>query len=238
MAEADPRTRGRRSQADRTAQTRSRIIEAVLESVSEVGFQRTTANEVTRRAGVTWGAVQHHFGGKDGMLVAVLEASFEHFASQLDDIPANGLDLEERASRFVDGAWAHFGSSQYRCTFEILLNAAGEDGGPSSSSWQSEMFRSWDRIWRRIFHDSPRTRSEHAMLGRPAVGRDRQLQWSTIVIEPHFVGVDSMPLRSLARSQQEVDPRARSPLPLLGGRTPRFDVPAAFGMGPEPKWSD
>ena len=62
--------RERRSHAERTAATRLRIVEAVIESIAEVGFQRTTAVEITRRAGVTWGAVQHHFGDKDGILIA------------------------------------------------------------------------------------------------------------------------------------------------------------------------
>ena len=52
----------RRSHAERTAETRQRVIDAVVESISEIGFQRTTAAEISRRAGVTWGAVQHHFG--------------------------------------------------------------------------------------------------------------------------------------------------------------------------------
>ena len=42
--------RERRSQAERRAETRARIVEAVLESIAEVGFVRTTAAEVTRRA--------------------------------------------------------------------------------------------------------------------------------------------------------------------------------------------
>ena len=56
--------RERRSHAARTAETRSRVIEAVIASIGEVGYQRTTSAEIARRAGVTWGAVQHHFGGK------------------------------------------------------------------------------------------------------------------------------------------------------------------------------
>ena len=44
----------------------------MLECIAEQGFQRATASEITRRAGVTWGAVQHHFGGKDGLFEAVL----------------------------------------------------------------------------------------------------------------------------------------------------------------------
>jgi len=176
------RARGRRTQADRTAATRSRIIAAVLESISEVGFHRTTANEVTRRAGVTWGAVQHHFGGKDGMLVAVLEASFEHFASQLEDIPTSGPSLEERAALFIDGAWAHFSSSQYRCTFEILLDSVSRDSASPTSSWQGQMFRSWDRIWRRIFHDSRLSGREHVVLGHYTVATLSGLA-STLMLE-------------------------------------------------------
>ena len=73
MASPVRRTRPeRRSHAERRAETRARIIEAVIESIAEVGFHRTTAVEITRRAGVTWGAVQHHFGDKDGILLAVL----------------------------------------------------------------------------------------------------------------------------------------------------------------------
>ena len=50
-------------------------MKAVVETIADVGFQKTTAAEIARRAGVTWGAVQHHFGGKEGILLAVLEAS-------------------------------------------------------------------------------------------------------------------------------------------------------------------
>ena len=73
MAEVRPirlpvQSRERRSHAERTAETRARVIEAVFASIAEVGFARTTASEITRRAGVTWGAVQHHFGGKHGLV--------------------------------------------------------------------------------------------------------------------------------------------------------------------------
>ena len=71
----------RRSQAQRTEETRGKIVGAVVESIHEVGLPRTTAAEVARRAGVTWGAVQHHFGGKSGMLDAVLEHSFDDFVA-------------------------------------------------------------------------------------------------------------------------------------------------------------
>ena len=142
----------RRTQAERTAATRERIMRAVVESIAEIGFQKTTANEITRRAGVTWGAVQHHFGGKDGILDAVLEESFDRFAARLAEVPTNGASLAERVSAFVDIAWAHFGSPDYRSTFEILLNYTRDDtdGVPI---WQSGMFSAWNRVWSKIFAD-------------------------------------------------------------------------------------
>jgi AcrR family transcriptional regulator len=145
--------RGRRSQAERTAETRAKIIEAVVAAIAEVGFQKTTASEITRRSGLTWGAVQHHFGGKDGILTAALEDSFDRFARRLEGLPGEAASLEERVSVFIDRAWEHFSSAHYRSTFEILLNytpPSGEDParGPA---WQAEMFRGWNEIWLRLF---------------------------------------------------------------------------------------
>ena len=68
--------RPRRSQTERTAETHARVTAAVIASIAEVGFKRATGVEITRRAGVTWGAVQHQFGNKDGILVAIVEDSF------------------------------------------------------------------------------------------------------------------------------------------------------------------
>ena len=157
--------RERRSHAERTAETRAKILAAVVDSIAEVGFHRTTAVEITRRAGVTWGAVQHHFGDKDGILVAVLEDSFGRFAARLEDVPVERLSLERRVTLFVERAWQHFTSREYASTYEILLDhLRREDPLPQSGArWQIQMSRAWERVWRRFFGDV-------------AVARKRQLR--------------------------------------------------------------
>jgi AcrR family transcriptional regulator len=146
--------RERRSHAERTAETRERVMAAVVETISEVGFNRATAAEISRRAGVTWGAVQHHFGDKDGILMAVLEESFHRFAEILGEVSqAEALqaeDLEKRVAMFVERSWIHFSSPHYRTTFEILLNLPDEIELP----WQREMLREWHRIWSGYFPES------------------------------------------------------------------------------------
>ena len=126
---------------------RARVVEAVVESISRVGYQRTTAAEIARCAGVTWGAVQHHFGDKDGILLAVLEESFDHFAQCLADFPDSDVPLEERVDRFVDRSWEHFSSSLYRSTFQILLNLPTD----IEPSWQKTMLGEWTRVWSHYF---------------------------------------------------------------------------------------
>lgn len=157
-------TRVRRSHAERSAETRARILDGVLSSINDVGFGKTTAAEITRRAGVTWGAVQHHFGDKDGILLALVERSFDEFEARLEGMPTRGTSLSERVRLFLDRAWGHFSSPEYRSTFEILLNHLGRGDGAAPSSWQGRMFRAWDRIWLRLFHDAPIPRRRHRVL--------------------------------------------------------------------------
>jgi AcrR family transcriptional regulator len=154
----------RRSQAERTAETRGKIMRAVVESITEVGFQKTTASEIARRAGVTWGAVQHHFGGKDGILAAVLEDSFERFAERLADCPSEETLLEKRVAFFIDRSWEHFRSPHYRSTFEILLNYADDAGNGSEAPWRGQMLRAWNRIWSELFSDSSLSRRRTVTL--------------------------------------------------------------------------
>lgn len=142
--------RARRTHAERTAETRARILKAVVETITDLGFQKTTAAEIARRAGVTWGAVQHHFGGKDGILLAVLEESFARFAERLSGIDRDAGSIDDRVGQFIDHAWGHFSSDDYRSSFEILLNFAEEDDG-GDGLWKSEMLQAWNTIWAELF---------------------------------------------------------------------------------------
>ena len=148
-----PRRR-RRSHAERREETRTRIKAALVASISDVGFHRTTAAEISRRSGVSWGAAQHHFGDKNGILMAVLVDSFNLLVGEMEGLPCEGASLQERVDAFVEGAWAHLGSEHYRCTFEILLNVAGPDWEAEESPLRGETRRIWNEIWDRFFADA------------------------------------------------------------------------------------
>ncbi len=150
-----PRTnRKRRTHAERSAETRSRIKAAVAEAISDVGFHRTTSAEISRRSGVSWGAAQHHFGDKNGILIAVLVDSFNQFAEGLAGVIVDGTSLGERVELFIDAAWEHFGSPHYRCTFEILLNMPSLDWAATDHPLRDATLKGWDNLWTRFFGEA------------------------------------------------------------------------------------
>ncbi|MEN8159195.1 MAG: TetR/AcrR family transcriptional regulator [Myxococcota bacterium] len=173
----------RRTQAERTAETRRRILDAVVASIAEVGFQRTTATEIAKRAGVTWGAVQHHFGAKGGILEAVLEDTFERFEERLGDIPGDA-PLARRVALFVERAWEHFSGPHFRSTFEILLHHGKGEGADLPPHWQDKMFRDFDRVFERLFADCGLPRRERAALHQYTVGQLMGLAAMNMLDEP------------------------------------------------------
>lgn len=70
---SDPDHSRRRSQAERRAATRRALLEAATHLFARQGYVDTPREEICRRAGVTRGALDHHFEGKKGLFRAVVE---------------------------------------------------------------------------------------------------------------------------------------------------------------------
>src|ERR1700684_3852380 len=71
-----PTTR-RRTQAERTEETRTAILKAAANLIRRRGYARFRTAEVAEEAGLSRGAQLHHFPTKDSLVVATLEYVFE-----------------------------------------------------------------------------------------------------------------------------------------------------------------
>jgi AcrR family transcriptional regulator len=146
-------------QAAKSRATQDKIINAVVGLIRERGYLAASSTEIAKRAGVTWGAVQHHFGGKDEILGEVLERSHQTFQQRLGDPAFTRGTPKARVGRYVDAAWAHYRGDEYMATMEILLASRGHGSAVEALS----ISRSREEhlaLGRRIFHDSTASKKQ------------------------------------------------------------------------------
>lgn len=92
------------SQQDRRDATRGALLAAGRLLFAERGFADVPADEIVRSAGVTRGALHHHFGDKRGLFRAVFEQLEDEIVNNLGRLIGEGADdLVPRAlAAFLD----------------------------------------------------------------------------------------------------------------------------------------
>lgn len=66
----------RRTQEERSSETKRRLLDAAFEVLKERGYAGFTTSEVAKRAGVSRGAQVHHFPSKNDLVSAAVEHVF------------------------------------------------------------------------------------------------------------------------------------------------------------------
>jgi AcrR family transcriptional regulator len=89
----------RRSQAERTSATRRALLDAARAAFAEHGFTGTGREQVAAAAGVTRGALYHHFGTKEGIFRAVVEELESGLAEQVAAAAGQGSDPVDELRR-------------------------------------------------------------------------------------------------------------------------------------------
>src|SRR5215218_490952 len=95
-----------RTQAERSEATRAALMEAGRRLFAERGYAAVGTEEIVRQAGVTRGALYHHFDGKRELLAAVYEQIESEIAAQLGESVRAGAGpmetLAAGAEMFLD----------------------------------------------------------------------------------------------------------------------------------------
>jgi AcrR family transcriptional regulator len=124
VTESRPRGRPpRRRQADRTAATRQALLDATIECVVRDGYARTTTGAVARQAGVSVGALQHHFASK----AELMGAAIDHLLTLRRDEYAKaiaGLDPGvDRLDAAIDVLWSMYAGPAFIAWVELWVAA-------------------------------------------------------------------------------------------------------------------
>jgi AcrR family transcriptional regulator len=111
--------------------TRRAVIDAAVACILERGFYRASSNEIARRAGVTWGVIQYHFGTREALMLAVLEDGAQHFTETLVAATIDATTVAGRIEQLLDILANHYGRPEYLAYLQVALNM---DHDPATSA--------------------------------------------------------------------------------------------------------
>ncbi len=114
----------RRTQAERTAETRLRILKAAANLIRRRGYARFRTAEVAAEAGLSRGAQLHHFPTKDSLVVATLEYVFEQ-AQMLSRRRAAAVNRPpDLIEAVIEDAKEFFFSEHFMVAIDIVLSTS------------------------------------------------------------------------------------------------------------------
>jgi AcrR family transcriptional regulator len=116
--------RMRRTQAERRASTRTALLDASIDCLVEDGYANTTTRRIAERAGVTPGALHHHFAGKAELLSAAVRHIGKRFRQEmLEHRPPDAPSLLARCEQVLNQTWEVHRGPFFQASMELWVAA-------------------------------------------------------------------------------------------------------------------
>lgn len=113
----------RRTQADRRADTRRRLLDAAVETLVSAGYATTTTTAVCDRARVSQGALFKHFPTKAALIAAAAEHLLAELLASYRAAFARAARRDDRVSAAVAALVGVFASVRLHAAFDLYVAA-------------------------------------------------------------------------------------------------------------------
>jgi AcrR family transcriptional regulator len=117
----------RPTQEERATATRGRILDATVDSLVDLGYAATSTTVVQRRAGVSRGALMHHFPSKQDLLLdAVAHLAVQRglwLKERVDALPPDS----DRVAAGIDLLWRAMSGPLFAAATELWIAARTDE---------------------------------------------------------------------------------------------------------------
>ena len=116
-----------RTQAERRSKTRKQILDAAVDCLISLGYAKTTTLEVQRRAGLSRGALLHHFPSKTELLISTIHhlaaIRLKEWKQRIAENPCKSNKLDTA----IDLIWESFSGPLFYVTMELRSAARNDE---------------------------------------------------------------------------------------------------------------
>jgi AcrR family transcriptional regulator len=117
----------RRTQQERSADARARLLDAAISLICQLGYSRTTMTEIASRAGMTRGAIQHHFSGREMLVLAILGTLEKQIIDAFEQVaPDRDITVAAKIDTVVDALGAVAQSDAYLAVLDIWVSTRAD----------------------------------------------------------------------------------------------------------------
>lgn len=113
----------RRTQEQRSAEMRERLLDATVESLIELGYARTTTTVVCDRAGVSRGAQVHHFRTKAELVIGAVAHLARQQEAELRRQADSVMSADDRTARVIDAIVEIYATPLFYAALELWVAA-------------------------------------------------------------------------------------------------------------------
>ncbi len=111
-------------QAQKSARMRDTILDATLDCFINIGYANTTTARIAEKAGVSRGAMLHHFPSK----TELIQAAVEYLHNKLNALYSRNIEkvthdlpVDERNRRGLQGYWKYLSSDLFTAYHELCV---------------------------------------------------------------------------------------------------------------------
>jgi AcrR family transcriptional regulator len=112
---------------EKSARMRKRILEATLDCIYEDGFNNASTTEIVKRAGVSRGAMLHHFPTKEILIATAIEKLLKDEIADIRKRAIAYAEGQQTIDDFVDYLWTRFSGRLFMITIDFLSSARTDE---------------------------------------------------------------------------------------------------------------
>jgi AcrR family transcriptional regulator len=133
-------------------QTRARVLDAALQAFAEGGLSALSVQEIRERSGVSVGSLYHHFGSREGIVLALYERWLLALLDHIRDAALAALSARGLVHTMIDAYLEWVQANPHAARFVLSAAPAELDPRTSPALHEATLARVMPLVQRAVGH--------------------------------------------------------------------------------------